>query len=236
MAKIYGLFGAMTGKVADVVMSVRYGEQIARKYQPVVSNPGTQAQVAQRAKLKLMSQVAAVMAPVIAIPRVGAVSSRNAFVKTNFKETQYSNNAATIQLTSIQLTKSVVAFPEIFASRGTNNINASLTTTGLVLDVDRVIYTLFEVQSDDKLRYIASETATSPGTNSSWDVELPNTNNRFLVLAYGVRDNNDFARVTFGNTDVPTAERVARLITSRTLTEQDVTITETRGYLSAIQV
>ena len=113
MAKIYGLFGSMTGKVADVVMSVRNGEQIARKYQPIVTNPNTPAQVEARAKLKLMSQLSAVMASVIAIPRKGNVSSRNGFVKKNYQSLTYASQQADIALANVQLTDSVVAMPSI---------------------------------------------------------------------------------------------------------------------------
>ena len=49
------------------------------------------------------------------------------------------------------------------------------------------------------------------------------------VLAYGMRDNTDAARATFGNLISPAAEDVAKIITSRVLLETDVTLTETKG-------
>ena len=58
-----------SGKLGNIVCSTVAGETIARDYNPEVSNPNTETQVAQRAKFKLMSQLSSVMAPVIAIPK-----------------------------------------------------------------------------------------------------------------------------------------------------------------------
>lgn len=230
MAKIYGLFGSMTGKVADVVMSVRNGEQIARKYQPIVSNPNTPAQLATRAKLKLMSQLSTVMAPVIAMRRVGAMSKRNVFVKENYGLTSYASNTASIELTKVQLTKSVVSLPEVRATRNESALTVSLAgTTGL--DVDRVVYAMFVKQEDDTLRYATSTVVSTPGTFNTFEgtMNMDGSDSKVIVYAYGVRDNTDAARVVFGNMVAPTAQDLAKLIVSSTLLESDVTLTETRA-------
>lgn len=226
MAKIYGLFGAMTGKLADTVMSVRNGEQLARKYQPVVYNPSTPAQVAQRAKLKLMSQMSAVMAPYIAIPRVGSVSSRNLFTKLNFPATTYSDNTADITLANVKLTKSVVALPNISATRAGEELNLGLSTSEV--DVNRVVYVAF-VKTNGELRAAGSVVATEKGTPSTPWIATLNIASRdeCVVYAYGVRDNTEAARVRFGEMQAVTAETVAKLIVTRTLLESDVTLTDT---------
>lgn len=232
MAKIYGLFGSMTGKLADTVMAVRNGEQLARKYQPVVYNPSTPAQIAQRAKMKLLSQLSAVMAPVIAIPRTGSVSSRNKFTKVNFPLTSYASNTADITLADVQLTSSVVALPDVTISRNADHILYGLNLNGgqETVNVDRVVYALFEKQTDGKIRLVISNVVSDGGSSGNWDSGWAITsNNEFLVLAYGVRDNNEAARVTFGNLEAQTAETIAKLIVTRALTETDVTLTETKG-------
>lgn len=239
MAKIYGLFGSMTGKLADVVMAVRNGEQIARKYQPVVANPSTEAQVATRARLKLMSQLSAIMAPVIAIPGQGPVSSRNLFIKKNFALSSYSGGQADITLANVQLTSSVVGLPNVRASRVTEPNDAILVrlesafldASGepLGVDVDRVVYCMFVKGDDGKLRYQTSAIATAAGADYAWSTVLPATNREVVVLAYGVRDNNEASRAVFGNLTAPTAEAIAKLLVTRTLLESDVTLTETRG-------
>lgn len=226
MAKIYGLFGSMKGKVADVVMAVRNGEQIVRKYQPIVSNPKTEAQVATRAKLKLLSQLSTVMAPVIAIRRQGPMSSRNLFTKSNYKLTSYAGNIANIELTSVQLTKSVVALPNVSATRSGSAVNVELSAP---MNIDRIVYAFFSKQSDNTLRFVDSKVVTDPGTNKTFAAEITVGSANAIVYAYGVRDNTETARVTFGNMQVVTAETVAKVITSRVLLESDVTLTETRA-------
>lgn len=227
MAKIHGLFGTMTGKVADVVMAVRNGEQIVRRYQPVVSNPSTAAQVGARAKLKLMSQLSAVMAPVIAIARRGAVSSRNLFTKVNYKLTTYANNTADIALENVQLTKSVVALPELSATRAASNVTVGLSLSDP--DVDRVVYAVFVKQSDGRLRFLTSAVVNEGGVSNTFQTTIDTqTSLPITILAYGVRDNTDAARAFFGDLTV-TAMDIAQVVTTRQLTDADVTLSETRG-------
>lgn len=219
----------MTGKLADTVMSVRNGEQVARKYQPVVYNPSTPAQVANRAKLKLMSQLSAVMAPVIAIARQGSVSARNLFTKENYRLASYSENTATINLDAIQLTKSVVSLPALTATRDGGTLTVGLSVADL--ELDRVVYCVFVKDDDDEMRFVTSLVQQTPGDDHAFSSEIPTSqgNRPLVVYAYGVRDNTDAARVIFGNMTTPTATAVAQLVASRTLTETDVTLTETHG-------
>lgn len=232
MAKIYGLFGTMTGKLADTVMSVRNGEQLARKYQPIVFNPSTPAQVAQRAKMKLMSQLSAIMAPVIAIRREGSRSARNIFTKVNFPATSYADNNASITLEQVQLTKSVVGLPSVGANRSTTAIDVFLTGPGEGLS--RVVYAAFE-KINDTLSFIGSAVSTVQGEeNFHWGTILPLSNNEVVIYAYGVRDNTEAARVAFSNLTALSASAVATLLTSRSLTESDVTLTKTEARTLAL--
>lgn len=226
MAKIYGLFGSMNGKVADVVMAVRNGEQIVRKYQPTVANPSTPAQVQARAKLKLMSQLSTVMSSVIAMRRVGAVSSRNQFVKANYPAATYANNQADITLSMVKITNSVLSLPAISATRGEGNVSVQLTFP--VSGLSRMVYTFFIKTSDNSLRYIGSEVVADAGASGFFTTTRTISAGAHVVYAYGVRDNTDAARAKFGNLSVPTAEAVAKLVVSNTLTEADVTLTETK--------
>lgn len=229
MAKIFGLFGTMTGKVADVVMVVRNGVQVVRKYQPVVSNPSTQAQVAARARLKLMSQLAAVMGPYIAIRREGIVSSRNLFIKANYPLSSFADSMADISLESVQLTSSVVSLPALNLLRDTSNISASISITPGTDNLSRVVYIAFAKEYDDTLRFFGQRVVSEPGQQGTFTATFPNSSRALVVYAYGVRDNTDAASVVFGNLEVPTAEDVAQLVVSRVLTESDVTLTETRA-------
>lgn len=217
----------MTGKLADIVMAVRNGEQIARKYQPVVFNPNTPAQIAVRAKMKLVSQLSAVLAPYIAIRRDGSRSVRNMFTKENYKFTTYADNSADIPLTSVQLTKSVLGLPAVEATRNASELNVSLAVASQ--GIDRVVYVAVYRQADGSLRAGGSTVATSGTETDRWPAVislLSAANLPLVVYAYGVRDNTDAARVAFANM-VVNAQNVANVVTSRTLTETDVTLTET---------
>lgn len=225
-----------TGRLAGSVFAVRYGETIERAYQPMVNNPKSQAQVEARAKMKLMSQLAAVCAPVIAIPRDGAKSPRNLFISTNYGLTEYTADTAKINLPMVQLTKSIVALPPISAVRAQTGISASLSGQAVAsnnpIDVNRIVYCFFEIQADEELRFMTSAVATEAGTGGLWPVnDVVSTARPVVVLAYGIRDNSNKAVVIFGEMTVPSASSVAQLITSRRLTEEDITTTETRGMI-----
>lgn len=216
----------MQGKVADVVMAVRNGEQIVRKYQPVVSNPSTPNQVAARAKLKLLSQLSAVMAPVIAMRRSGTMSARNVFVKSNYPAATFVGDEADITLADVKITKSVISMSEVTASRGNNNVTVQLASS--MQDLSRVVYAFFAKQNDKTLRYVGSEVVTVPGETAVWSATKSISGIPHVVYAYGVRDNTEAARTKFGDMEAPTAEEVAKLIVSSVLTEGDISLTETR--------
>lgn len=233
MGKIYGLFGSMTGKVADVVMAVRNGEQIVRKYQPIVSNPSTSGQLESRAKLKMMSQLSAVLGPTIAIPRVGTRSPRNLFVQKNYLLASYANNQASITLEGVQLTDSAVGFPSVARIREENAIRAYIAGGQNLDDIDQVVYVALSKGADNKLRMLGTAVATSVGTGYPWAVELPLTDEEVVIYAYGVRINSETARAKFGNIEAMTAETIAKLVVTRSVASADITLTETRGITLA---
>lgn len=57
MARIYGLNGPIRGRQGNNVFSVQNGTQVVKAYQPVVSNPRTDLQMAQRAKFSLAGKL-----------------------------------------------------------------------------------------------------------------------------------------------------------------------------------
>lgn len=231
MAKIYGINGVITGKLGAAVYAVRNGEQISRQYQPIVGNPQTAGQIAARAKLKLMSQLSAVMAPVIAIPKVGNVSSRNMFVKTNYGTATYSDGQANIVLESVKLTRGITSLPPLSVNRTGASVTVGLDT-GLTVNVSRVVYVGFFKEADNSLRYSGSAVAAAAGTDNHWQATLVMpASSEGVVYAYGIRDNTENARVAFGDLQVVTAETVAKILVTRVLLETDVTLTETKAAL-----
>lgn len=226
MAKIYGLFGTMTGKLADTVMTVRNGEQVVRKYQPVVFNPSTPAQVAVRARLKLMSQLSAVLNDAIAFRKQGTVSSRNFFSKFNFGKTTYAADQASIDLANVDLTGGIIPLTIGDVRRSETTLTVVGTTS---VDVEKVFVALYQ-GSANSLREVAIVEATP--TNGSYTVAIENAASiAGVVYAYGIRFNSGAARVRYGNLTAELPVNTAIINVVRMMTESDLSLTETAGLL-----
>ena len=217
-----------TGKLAGSVFAVRFGETIERAYNPIVNNPSTAKQIEARASLKLLSQLATVVSPYIAMPRQGAVSPRNRFVSENYKLVSYANMQADINLNAVQLTKSVVSLPAVAATRSEYTITARLQTGDP--DIDRMVYVLL-LKQNNELRVAGTRVISERGSGNENFVATFNDTpaGETVVLAYGVRDNTEAARVSFGDMETVTAEQIAKLVVTRALTDADITLTHTQG-------
>lgn len=227
--KLVGIAGKGSGRVGSMVYAVRGGVQIVRQYNPIVANPSTQAQVAVRSKLKLMSQLASAAAPVIAIKSEGLKSARNMFVKQNYSEATYGNNIASIALDKLQLTKSNVAFPDIIASRDGNGVVSVHLNESAGEQVHRVIYCAFKKQDGGNMQLVASKQVLNDGTNPTFSDTLVTSDDSLVILGYGVRLNSDKAQAVFANVDTPVDAFVAQLRTALKDDAADITLTQTMG-------
>ena len=142
--KLYGFTGKGSGKMGSSVFAISGGEQIVRQYNPVVSNPSTPAQVEQRAKLKLLSQLAAVLAPAIKIKKDGLVSARNKFVSINYPYTSYADGKASVEVAKLQLSESKTKAAQISVSAEVLRVSFKDT-----VNVDGVIIVLAEVNPNN---------------------------------------------------------------------------------------
>lgn len=227
--KLHGIGGVGTGKLGSMVYSVRNGQQIVRQYNPIVANPSTAAQVEARSKMKLMSQLAAIVAPVIAINAEGLKSKRNLFISRNYPLAGYEQNTAQIDMAGVQLTKSNTAFPdfEVDRSNGTSiAVHLSEDATNLF---DRVIYCAVISQADGSLRLWDDVLVTEAGTGGLFPAVLPYTPNAIAVYGYGIRANNDDAKAAYANLKSGDAGKLAEILTSRNATLAAITISETKG-------
>lgn len=229
MGKVTSLYGKTTGKIGSIVFSTSGGETIAREYNPNVANPNTQGQINQRARLKLMSQLSASLAPVIAIPKQGLVSARNAFTKKNFDLSMADNGVAQISYENVQLTNGNLGLPTIEAERSQESgitINLADNATS---SVSRVVYILFRKTAEQRLQFVSSVIAEAPGANGTFPATLPYTSGDIVLYAYGMRDTSESASAKYGNMQVANALDVARLTAYRTISSDDYQFTETRG-------
>lgn len=231
--KLHGITGTGSGKLGSSVFSVTAGEQVVRQYQPVVTNPSTTSQVNNRARLKLLSQLSAVMADVIAIPRAGALSPRNIFVSDNYPISSAENGAATIDLAKIALTKGGMQIPAVVAERdGDTAINVALAAKADQL-VARVIYIAFYRNNVGELQLLDSAVVETAGAEGTFPYVFPYMSQDVIVYAYGIFDKNSKATAKFGNYGVETGTQVASLIADRKVSESDYIITKTQGVVLA---
>lgn len=231
MSKIYGLQGYLTGKLGNTVFAIRNGEQIARMYNPVVANPKSENQVATRAKLKLLSQLSAAVASVIAIRRKGAVSARNLFISRNFQFSDYADSIADINQADIQLTNSSMGLPGFSADRSSGSAIAVELSEDASQNYDRVVYVVLRRTDAGGIAPMASLLVSNSGANGTFPGSLPYVSGMISVHAYGIRLNTEASRTAFGNLHINTAEAVAKLVVSRTYSENDFSLSETRGLV-----
>lgn len=134
MAKVNGLQGVISGKLGNTVFRNRYGKTIAAQYQPNVENRRTDTQVAQREKFKMMNQIAALMAPAIAIPRNGGQTARNQFVQDNIKLIESVPNSVEKRFNALdmQLTRGTTNLTSFTASfvDASNKSSVQITARG----------------------------------------------------------------------------------------------------------
>lgn len=224
-----GLTGTGSGKLGSSVFSVTAGKQIVRQYQPVVTNPSTQTQVNNRARLKLISQLSAVMGDVIAIPRKGNISSRNLFVSDNYHVTEAINGVATVDLSAIGLTRGGINIPYVNAVRvDTTSIDVELADSAAKI-VTRVVYVMFYRNRSGELQLADSAVIETAGADGKFPFSFGYIAQDVVVYAYGIFDKNTKASAKFGDYGVETGTQVASLISDRKVSDKDYLISKTQG-------
>lgn len=241
MAKQTSLFGKISGKLGAVVFSTSGGETISREYNPHVSNPSTPLQVNQRARMKLMSQLSACLAPVIAMRKDGLVSARNRFVKRNFNFSYAAEGVAQVSYENVQLTSGNVGIPSIAWSLDRNLGFCAYFDVEPGVNISRVVWCFFKKTDEGKLEFleslIASErtSQTLPNyfpvafSNVIVDEDTGNLGADYVIYAYGMSDTSEAATTRYGNLNVQSATDIANLLSTRTISYEDYQFTQTRG-------
>ena len=225
--KLNGIVGKGSGKLGASVFAISGGEQIVRQYNPQVSNPNTDAQVAQRAKLKLMSQLAAALAPGLGFKKLGLVSARNQFVSKNIGICTFTNGEAAIPLTDIQLTAGSLAAPLLEVERitGTANISVDMDNEGNA-NFSHIVLVSAERDENKALRLIEVKVVEKPDSSGYTNVTITGTDKACLVYGYGVLTGSAKIRSTYGDAIVGTGAQDAILTT-------DIMASVRNGSLSA---
>lgn len=197
--KLNGFVGKGTGKLGSSVFAVSGGEQIVRQYNPNVSNPSTDAQVEQRAKLKLMSQIAAVLRDAIAFKKNGLVSARNQFISANIGLCTFANGKAELDLTAITLTGKVSVLPPIVAAFDQQeNLGIELESDATA-KADAVVYVCTSSNPDMKLLVEAIKVVSTPGENGKFQTSIAGLPSSIGIYAYGVKFSSAAQKVRYEN-------------------------------------
>lgn len=226
--KLNGLLGTGSGKLGTSVFTTVKGTQIVRQHQPVVTNPSTKLQVAQRSRFKLVSQIAASMADVIAIPRIGLTSSRNLFIKKNMPAVLGNVEGARVSYEKLQLTNGTAVLPDIIATRSGSNLTLELASNASAM-VNRVIYCIFKKSSGNQLMLKNSTIVSDAGENGTFEMQFTDMAGELAIYAYGMKDTSASASATFGNYKVTNASDIATLVSNRSISSKDFIFTKTHG-------
>lgn len=240
MAIQTSLFGKVNGKIGSVIFSTSGGSIIAREYNPNVANPNTMAQINQRARMKLMSQLSASLSPVLAMTKDGLVSKRNKFTKLNFPASYALNGIAQITYENVQLTEGSTALPAISAA-GMVESNKMTIDAAFAQEptatIKRVVYCLFRKSNEGKLEYVLSQIIserTQGGSQAFFNIVFQNLPiAEYVLFAYGMSDTTERATASYGDLNVVTASDLARLVATRAISFSDYQFTQTRAITIA---
>lgn len=208
MARMQGITGGLSGKMGSAVFRQSGGQTIATQYQPVVKNPNTQGQQAQRAKFKLMSQLAAIMAPGFGtlgtIKRAGHgnPTKRNAFTTLNFGLVETTETAeavsAKIPMEQLKLTDSFRALGDIDIMSNTR-ANRAAVVENLPIEVTNVKFVVLDMTdaSTPVIKSIQVVAASQGSATLTFTSILPNE--AATVLAYGLIPSSGSVKTSLDN-------------------------------------
>lgn len=216
------------GKIENIVVSQTGGVTIARAYQPNVSNPSTLPQVNQRARLKLASQMAAALAPVIAMAKQGLVSARNQFIAKNMPWISADSGVAQVSYENLQLTNGTIGLPSISVSRASDKITVKLSATA-GSSVSQVVYICYHKNSENVLQLIGSKIQNVAGEDGLFQAQFDDPTGDVVVFAYGMKALSGAASAKYGSYMVENASDIASLVGTRKLSAGDFQFTKTRG-------
>lgn len=219
-----------SGKLGNAVYSEVGGVCVARAYRSSISNPSTPAQVAQRAKMKLITQVGATMAPIIAIPKSGMVSARNKFTSKNFGLTSYTDGVAEINLNGVQITDGHSSLPALTVANESGTGLSVQLSAGADAAISRVVYCVYAINSQGEMVLVGSTIVTEAGSNRTFATSFAYQSGNYIVYAYGMRDMNSAATAKFENLGIQNASTIAQLVSTRTISTNDYQFTKTISY------
>lgn len=200
--KLQGLVGKGSGKLGASVWTVRKGVQVVREYTDKVSNPNTPAQVGQRAKFKLLSQLGAVVAGDGMFFRNlnSGESMRNAFMRANMPAVTLSptGDVALLNVGAVVLTDGHTTAPSATFNRSTGALSVDVSSDAMsdIMGIGYAVITLPEVGR--VIGYSArTEKAEAATAITATIIAPPTLMNKTSVLVWGYRFADAAARAKY---------------------------------------
>lgn len=200
--KLNGFVGKGSGKLGASVFTVRKGVQVVREYTDKVSNPNTTAQVGQRAKFKLLTQLAAVVAGAGMFFRNlrPGESMRNAFMRANMGAVELSpvGSVALLDFSQVALTDGSTTAPsaEFNTSTGVLTVDVSSSAMADIMGIGYAVITMPELGR--VIGYSARAEKVAAATSITANILAPaQLMSRTSVLVWGYRFANDAARAKY---------------------------------------
>lgn len=247
MARLVGIAGGLSGKVGSMVFRQRQGETIATQYQPLVSNPNTNAQQGSRVAFKLMSQLASIMAPALGsfIIKVrkegkGKPSQRNAFFTANYglvetRDTE-TGKRATIPMEQLQLTSSFIAAGSMEITQNGNTITARGTASPGRKQKIALVGFGSSANADRPAKVIdITEVNVDEQGNWRYDIEIENVRakgvtNQITVLSYGLIPLSQRMKIKMENINTPANDPfISAVELKKAVEDGEMSVTETIG-------
>lgn len=230
-----------------MVFRQRQGETIATQYQPLVTNPNTDAQQDSRVAFKLMSQLAAIMAPALGsfIIKVrkegkGKPSQRNAFFTQNYglvetRDTE-TGKRATIPMEQLQLTSSFIAAGSMTITQDGNGISIKgFASPGKKQKIAIVGFS--SLAGADRPAKVIDIVEVNVGDSGEWshDFEVENVRtkgvtNEITVLSYGLIPLSQRMKTKMENINTPANNPFISVVELQKAVEDgEMNVTETIG-------
>lgn len=193
----------LKGKLAGVVFQQYEGLNVAKEYQPNVKNPGTQGQVANRAKFKLASQIVAVFQDVMLLaaanvsPYVRLV--RGALVRVIRSAADYASGKASVSVSALENAVNSLNFNTPVARPIVNGRDISAATISATVG-DVVRYTCVAVDAEGNI--IGSVTKSFTATDTPEQVQAPlisGTASSYRIAAVAMREITEDGYALYGN-------------------------------------
>ena len=230
MAKVPSPFltGA-TGKFAGAAFQQSPGNGTILREVVKPTNPSTEAQVEQRAKFKLMSQVATAFKSVIAMKREGNITPRNMFVKINSPLLTFDSaqSRAEIELAKLQLTKSAQQIDNFDGSfdEAKESIELTMTNTLPILYGGVFVHIRPTENTGLIIKAIARETVNEAANSISHTFENAEVGDVFL--AYGITQDTAGLAVKYGDIEGGDAQGWLNVLSDLA---QSSSLTKTSGF------